>query len=125
MITVAIVFYQQSSRTYGSFVSAAQLLGANVIAVHDMAHYSSAAKGERLTDSAMTAVKSWGAHVVVQRNPENGSSHRVASKLDEMDTGALTINAGAGTEEHPTQALADAYTIFKEFGNLAIWTIYE
>ena len=121
--TVAVMFYQQSSRTFGSFVSAAQGLGATVIAVHDMEHYSSVAKGENLTDSAMTASQSWGAGLgdnglIVQRHPDNNSSKLIAEELDMHETGTKVINAGAGTEEHPTQALLDAYVIFNRFGRL-------
>jgi aspartate carbamoyltransferase catalytic subunit len=116
--TVAVMFYQQSSRTFGSFVSAARGLGATVIDVHDMEHYSSVAKGENLTDSAMTASQSWGANLIVQRHPENNSSKLIAAELDAHETGTKAVNAGAGTEEHPTQALLDAYTIYNRFDRL-------
>jgi aspartate carbamoyltransferase catalytic subunit len=116
--TVAVMFYQQSSRTFGSFVSAAQGLGATVIPVHDMAHFSSTAKGENLEDSALTASSSWGADVIVQRHPENTSGTQIVAELGRLQRPTLVVNAGSGTGEHPTQALLDAYTIFNALGRL-------
>ena len=87
-------------------MSAAQGLGATVIPVHDMAHFSS------------TASSSWGADLIVQRHPENTSGTQIVDELTRLQRPTLVINAGSGTGEHPTQALLDAYTIFNALGRL-------
>jgi len=116
--TVAVMFYQASTRTYGSFVSAAGGLGANVIAVQDMTYSSSVSKGENLEDSSMTAANSWLADILVQRHPNDESSEISVAKLDTHSSNTRVINAGSGKKEHPTQALLDANTIFNRFGRL-------
>lgn len=113
---IAIMFYQPSTRTYGSFSIAAKLLGAHTVEVQDMNSYSSTTKGEKLPDSAMTAAQAWLAHLIVQRHPEDKSSHIIADKLTQMGNETLVVNAGSGKLEHPTQALLDAYTIFNRLG---------
>lgn len=116
--SIAIQFSQQSSRTFGSFLIAAMALGANVVPIQDMVNLSSVYKGEKLGDSAVTAAYSWLADIIIQRHPDDRSSHEIAEKLGEVGSNTLVINAGSGIAEHPTQALLDAYAIFKEFGRL-------
>ncbi len=108
---VATVFYEPSTRTRLSFESAAQRLGMAIISTENAAEFSSAAKGETLEDS--TRVLDGYAHAIVMRHKENGAAARAASV-----SRVPVINAGDGTGEHPTQALLDAYTIFREKGRL-------
>jgi len=107
---VATVFYEPSTRTRLSFESGALKLGAGVISLSDPKS-SSASKGETLEDS-IKIVSSF-SDIVVLRHPENGAAERAASVAS-----TPVINAGDGTNEHPTQALYDVYTIEKELGSL-------
>lgn len=104
---MAALFYEPSSRTFGSFVSAMQRLGGGVIPL-SMGN-SSVAKGESLEDTAN--VFSSYADVIVMRNPDVGSAQTLASHA-----WVPVISAGDGIGEHPTQALLDAYTIRAELG---------
>ena len=106
---MAALFYEPSSRTFGSFVSAMQRLGGGVIPFQGMTA-SSVAKGESLADTAK--VFSSFADVLVMRNPEVGSVDTLAK-----NAWVPVISAGDGIGEHPTQALLDAYTIRAEFGS--------
>ncbi len=106
--TVAVLFYQPSTRTYSSFVAAANRLGAYVTAIHGMEEYSSVAKGETLEDTIRSIHQTTAADVIVLRHPENQSSVRAASV-----SAVPIINAGSGTNEHPTQALLDLFTIYE------------
>src|SRR4030065_380005 len=77
---------------------------------------SSVAKGESLTDTAMTVAQY--ADVIVIRHPKTGSAKEAADAVP-----IPVINAGDGTGQHPTQALLDIYTIKKELGSLNNLTI--
>lgn len=104
------LFYEPSSRTFGSFVSAMQRLGGGIIPLQGMAN-SSAAKGETLEDTIKT-FESY-SDVIVIRHPEVGSAKRAA------DAASISvINAGDGIGEHPTQALYDVYTVEEMFGSV-------
>lgn len=111
--SVAVLFYQPSTRTFSSFVAAANRLGAYVTAIHGMEEYSSVAKGETLEDTIRSIYQTTGADAVVLRHPENESSVRAASVSP-----VPIINAGSGTLEHPTQALLDLYTIYENMGRI-------
>jgi aspartate carbamoyltransferase len=102
--TLINLFYEPSTRTSCSFHKAMLNLGGNVIEITDN---SSAKKGESLEDTIKT-VSNYG-DVIVLRHPEKGSSKRAEG----VSTIPL-INAGDGNGEHPTQALLDIYTIYKE-----------
>lgn len=108
---LASVFYEPSTRTRFSFESAMLKLGGQVITTKSAAHFSSAVKGETLSDSIK--ITSGYADVIVLRHPEQGSAASAAA----VATVPL-INAGDGGGEHPTQALLDAYTIHKELGGI-------
>lgn len=110
---VAILFYQPSTRTFTSFEAAARRLGAYVVAIQGMTHYSSVSKGESLEDTIKSIYQTTGADGIVLRHPENNSSE-VAAKASYVPI----INAGSGTKEHPTQALLDLYTIYGQLGKL-------
>lgn len=102
--TLINLFYEPSTRTSCSFHKAMLNLGGNVIEITDN---SSAKKGESLEDTIKTVSK-YG-DIIVLRHPEKGSAER-AAKVSSVPL----INAGDGNGEHPTQALLDIYTIYKE-----------
>ena len=107
---LATLFFEPSTRTRLSFETAMQRLGGGVISMAS-AEGSSAAKGETVADTARTV--SQYADVIVIRHPRIGSAKEAA------DAASIpVINAGDGAGQHPTQALLDTYTIYKELGSL-------
>ncbi len=108
---MATLFYQPSTRTRFSFESAMVRLGGSVIGTENAAEFSSASKGETLEDS-IRIVNGY-ADVIVLRHPETGSAAKAAAVSD-----VPVINAGDGVGQHPTQALLDLYTIYKETGGI-------
>jgi aspartate carbamoyltransferase len=111
--TVAVLFYQPSTRTFTSFVAAAKRLGAYVIDINEMTSFSSAVKGESLEDTIKSIYQTTGANAIILRHPDNTSSEIAASVQN-----IPVINGGSGTAEHPTQALLDLYTIYNKFKRL-------
>ncbi len=112
---IACVFFEPSTRTFASFMSAAQRLGAGVIPFYDMTH-SSVNKGETLEDTIKTIGCS--ADLIVLRHPEKNAVQAVAAC-----SYVPLVNAGDGGHEHPTQALLDAYTIHNRFPSLSDITV--
>jgi len=104
--TLAYLFYEPSTRTRLSFDSAIASVGGNSLGISDIAS-SSAHKGESLADTVR--IMSIYSDVLVLRHTLDGSS-RFAAEISEKPV----INAGSGTEEHPTQAIQDLFTIKKE-----------
>ena len=104
------LFFEPSTRTRLSFEAAAAKLGMNVVGFSGTSD-SSIAKGETLRDTIRTVANY--ADVIVMRHNEKG----IAEKCTEYCSVPL-INGGDGSNEHPTQALLDLYTIKKEFGKL-------
>jgi aspartate carbamoyltransferase catalytic subunit len=104
------LFYESSTRTAMSFATAAHRLGASLIAL--AVEHSSVKKGESLEDTART-LNAMRPDALVMRHGENGAPAAVALIVD-----APVINAGDGTNEHPTQALLDAATIRQHFGRI-------
>ncbi len=107
--TVAVAFFEPSTRTKLSFELAAKRLSAAVISFS--AAGSSVAKGESLIDTAST-LRAIGADCVVVRHGSAGAAAQIARVLD-----VPVVNAGDGSHQHPTQALADLYTIRKHKGD--------
>lgn len=107
---VATLFFEPSTRTRLSFQLAAEKLGAHVLDLNPS--ISSAGKGESFRDTVMT-VSAMGADIFVVRHAEAGSPDLVADW-----TGSAVVNAGDGTREHPTQALADLVTLTRHTGSL-------
>jgi aspartate carbamoyltransferase catalytic subunit len=105
------LFYENSTRTLMSFAVAAQRLGAAAITLP--VERSSVNKGETLEDTART-LDAMRPDALVIRHRENGAAAAVALVVD-----APVINAGDGTNEHPTQALLDAATIRHRLGRIA------
>lgn len=112
---ISCVFYEPSTRTFASFMSAAQRLGAGVIPFHGMM-YSSMNKGETLEDTIRTLGCS--SDAIVLRHPEEGVMEAVAAY-----SYVPVINAGDGAHEHPTQALLDAYTIYTRYPSMKDITV--
>ena len=104
------VFYENSTRTAMSFATATHRLGAASIPLS--VEHSSVKKGETLEDTART-LNAMRPDALVIRHRENGAPAAVALIMD-----APVINAGDGTNEHPTQALLDAATIRHRLGRL-------
>ena len=107
---IASLFFEPSTRTRLSFETAIQLLGGNVIGFSSTAG-TSVQKGESLKDTIMM-VASY-ADLIVMRNPVDGSA-RYASEVSKVPI----INAGDGSNQHPTQCLLDLYSIRKTQGTL-------
>jgi aspartate carbamoyltransferase catalytic subunit len=103
--TVALLFYEASTRTRVSFELAAKNLGAMTTVV--TASASSIEKGESLLDTVAT-LRAVGTDVLVMRHPSSGAPHLVACNFD-----IPVINAGDGMHEHPSQALLDAFTMLR------------
>ena len=108
---LATLFYEPSTRTRLSFESAMLKLGGNVISTENAKEFSSAIKGESLQDT-IRVVSSY-ADIIVLRHFEKG-----AAKIAALISSVPVINAGDGSGQHPTQALLDLYTIWKEIGSL-------
>jgi aspartate carbamoyltransferase catalytic subunit len=108
--TLGYIFYEPSTRTRMSFEAAMASLGGSSIGISDLKS-SSVEKGESLADTIR--VIDLYSDVILLRHPLDGSS-RFAAELSENPV----INAGSGSEEHPTQALLDLYTILKEKGKI-------
>jgi len=104
------LFYENSTRTAMSFATATHRLGASAISLS--VEHSSVKKGETLEDTAAT-LNAMRPDLLVIRHRENGAPARVAEIMD-----APVINAGDGTNEHPTQALLDAATIRHRLGRI-------
>ena len=100
------MFFEPSTRTRISFGASFNLLGGNVREITEVGS-SSLAKGESLADTAQ--VLSGYSDIIVMRHPENGSVRKFAEA-----SRVPVINAGDGSNEHPSQALLDLYTIQKE-----------
>jgi len=109
-MTLGYLFYEPSTRTRMSFEAAMASLGGSSIGISDLKS-SSVEKGESLADTIR--VIDLYSDVILLRHPLDGSS-RYAAELSENPI----INAGSGSEEHPTQALLDLYTILKEKGKI-------
>ncbi len=112
---VSTLFFEPSTRTRLSFWSAAQRLGAQVLGF-DSPDGTSAKKGETLSDTIRMAASY--SDVIVMRHPNDGAA-RLAAEIAPVPV----INAGDGTNQHPSQTLLDLYTIQKEFGILEGHTI--
>jgi aspartate carbamoyltransferase catalytic subunit len=104
------LFYENSTRTAMSFATAAHRLGANAISLS--VERSSVKKGETLEDTART-LDAMRPDCLVIRHRENGAPARIAELMT-----APVINAGDGTNEHPTQALLDALALRLHFGRI-------
>ena len=113
--TVALAFFEPSTRTRISFATAASRLGADVMQLQ--AESSSLKKGESLLDTVRT-LDAMKPDCIVMRHASSGAPEFVAGRLE-----IPVINAGDGTHEHPTQGLLDALTIRDRLGRLDGWNV--
>jgi aspartate carbamoyltransferase catalytic subunit len=109
-ITIANLFFENSTRTKLSFELAEKRLSADVI--NFSAAQSSVKKGETLIDT-VNNILSMKVDIVVMRHPNVGAGVFLSQHVD-----AKIINAGDGTHEHPTQALLDSYSIREKLGDV-------
>ena len=107
---VTLLFYEPSSRTFGSFSAAVKQLGGQTVEIQNPQQFSSVSKGETLEDTI--AVFEAYCDAIVIRHPQVGAAQTAADTAQFVPI----INAGDGTGEHPTQALLDLYTIYSELG---------
>jgi aspartate carbamoyltransferase catalytic subunit len=106
--TIALLFYESSTRTRTSFELAAKSLGATTTLVSDKS--SSIEKGESLKDTGLT-LRALGAECIILRHLASGAPFLLARV-----TGLPVLNAGDGMHQHPSQALLDLRTILLRFG---------
>ncbi len=109
-ITIANLFFENSTRTRISFELAQKRLSADVINFSSSS--SSVKKGETLLDT-VNNILSMKVDMIVMRHASPGAAHYLSERID-----ASIVNAGDGTHEHPTQALLDAYSMQEKLGDL-------
>ena len=109
-VTIANLFFENSTRTKLSFELAEKRLSADII--NFSSGGSSVSKGESLVDT-VNNILAMKVDMVVMRHPNPGAALFLADRVN-----ARIINAGDGTHEHPTQALLDAFSMHREFGKL-------
>jgi len=110
-VTIANVFFENSTRTRLSFELAQKRLSADV--VNFSASTSSVKKGETLLDT-VNNILAMKVDMIVMRHASPGAPHFLARHIN-----ANIVNAGDGTHEHPTQALLDAYSIREKLGTVS------
>lgn len=109
--TTINLFFEPSTRTRTSFELAAKRLSSEVI--NFSVPSSSVVKGESLIDTGLT-IQALGADFIIIRHPSSGAPHMLARQLK-----GSVVNAGDGANEHPTQALLDAFTIKENKGGFS------
>jgi aspartate carbamoyltransferase catalytic subunit len=109
-ITIANLFFENSTRTKLSFELAEKRLSADVL--NFSANQSSLKKGETLVDT-VNNILAMKVDMIVIRHPNPGAAHFLSKQVD-----SCIINAGDGTHEHPSQALLDAFSLQEKFGDL-------
>ena len=109
-VTIANIFFENSTRTRISFELAERRLSADVL--NFSASSSSVKKGETLIDT-VNNILAMKVDMVVMRHSSVGACKFLADHID-----AVVVNAGDGTHEHPTQALLDAFSIREKYGNV-------
>jgi aspartate carbamoyltransferase catalytic subunit len=110
-ITIANLFFENSTRTKLSFELAEKRLSADVI--NFAASSSSVSKGETLIDT-VNNILAMKVDMVVMRHPNAGAAVFLSKHVN-----SVIVNAGDGAHEHPTQALLDAYSIREKYGDVA------
>ena len=110
-LTIANLFFENSTRTKLSFELAEKRLSADVI--NFSAAQSSVKKGETLIDT-VNNILAMKVDMIVMRHPNPGAASFLSKNVD-----ACIINAGDGTHEHPSQALLDAFSIREKFGEVS------
>ena len=108
---VALLFLEPSTRTFGSFNTSAENLGCKILS-NRSPEVTSMAKGETLHDT-IKMIECYDTDCIVIRDRHMGSA-RFASEVTELPV----VNGGSGSQEHPTQAMLDLYTILKRRGRI-------
>lgn len=109
---VTLIFYEPSSRTFGSFAAAIKQLGGQTVEIQDPQHFSSVAKGETLEDT-IRVFEAYSDAIVI-RHPKVGAAKAAADAAFFVPI----INAGDGIGDHPTQGLLDLATVYEKFKRL-------
>lgn len=109
---VSLLFFEPSSRTFGSFAAAIKRLGGQTLEIQNPETVSSVNKGETFEDT----IRVFEAYsdAIVLRHPRPGAAQRAADCAEF----APVINAGDGNNEHPSQTILDLYTLYERFGRL-------
>ena len=110
-----LYFTQPSTRTFLSFTNAMQMVGMMMSEVRDP-NLSSEIKGETAEDG-LRVIGQY-SDVIVMRTPQPGFSEYIAYLMKQWGEHIAIINGGSGQDQHPTQALLDAYTIHRSFQNM-------
>ncbi len=111
-LVIALLFFEPSSRTFGSFVSAVKRLGGQTIEIQNPERVASVSKGESFEDT-IRVLEAYSNAIVLR--------HRVVGAAQQAANAACfvpVINAGDGNNEHPTQTLLDLYTLYERYGRL-------
>ena len=109
-ITIANLFFENSTRTKLSFELAEKRLSSDII--NFSAQYSSLNKGESLIDT-VNNILAMKVDIIVLRHPSPGAAFFLSENIN-----SIIINAGDGSHEHPTQALLDSFSLIEKIGNL-------
>jgi aspartate carbamoyltransferase len=109
---VSLLFFEPSSRTFGSFAAAVKRLGGQTIEIQNPETVSSVSKGESFEDT-IRAFEAY-SDAIVLRHRIVGSAKQAAAAASSIPV----INAGDGNNEHPTQTLLDLFTLYEKFGRL-------
>lgn len=109
---ITLLFYEPSSRTFGSFSAAIKQLGGQTIEIQNPQEFSSVSKGETLEDT-IRVFEAYSDGIVI-RHASMGTAQAAADAAESVPI----INAGDGIREHPTQGLLDLYTIYEKFKRL-------
>ncbi len=109
---ISLLFFEPSSRTFGSFASAVKRLGGQTIDIQNPEAVTSVKKGETFEDTIQ--VFEAYSDAIILRHPQSGAAQRAAVTAQFVPV----INAGDGTNEHPTQTLLDLFTLYEQFGRL-------
>ncbi|GDX62109.1 aspartate carbamoyltransferase [Candidatus Levyibacteriota bacterium] len=114
---ITLIFYESSSRTFGSFSAAMKQLGGQTVEIQNPQEFSSVSKGETLEDT-IRVFEAYSDAIVI-RHPQIGTALKAADAASFVPI----INAGDGIGEHPTQALLDLYTIYEKYQRLGNLTV--
>jgi aspartate carbamoyltransferase len=111
-LLVSLLFFEPSSRTFSSFAAAVKRLGGQTIEMQNPENSSSLTKGESFEDT-IRVLEAY-SDALVMRHRISGAAREAALVAEHMPV----INAGDGSNEHPTQTLLDLYTLYERFGRL-------
>jgi aspartate carbamoyltransferase len=109
---VALLFFEPSSRTFGSFASAIKRLGGQTLEIQNPEIVSSVSKGESFEDT-IRVFEAY-SNALVLRHSMAGAALQAAKAAEFVPV----VNAGDGSNEHPTQTLLDLFTLYEQFGRL-------